>query len=79
MSYICPYCKKNVFVNIGIHLSEHPCKEYKEHLKKTVAQQPLSGSADAPPKLPNYFDPMELDSDKDMGIIKRPSDLGNIR
>ena len=33
MSYICPYCKRNVFMNIGIHLIEHPCKQYLQHLE----------------------------------------------
>lgn len=34
MSYICPYCKRNVFTNLSIHFMEHPCKEYKKRTKE---------------------------------------------
>lgn len=39
MSYICPYCKCNVFMNIGIHLLEYPCKEYLQSLENTSSNK----------------------------------------
>jgi DnaJ-class molecular chaperone len=40
MKYICPYCKKNVFMNIGIHFMEHPCHEYLSHLEQQKTKKP---------------------------------------
>ena len=40
MSYICPYCKKNVFMNIGIHFMEHPCLEYLSNLEQQKTKKP---------------------------------------
>lgn len=31
---ICPYCKQKIFMNISIHLTEHPCLEYLKQCEK---------------------------------------------
>ena len=39
MSYVCPYCKHNVCINVGIHLMEFPCKEYLQHIENTSSNK----------------------------------------
>jgi hypothetical protein len=49
MSYICKYCKRDIFMNVTIHWLEFPCDEYLQYIENTTHNKDCAVTVDEQP------------------------------